>query len=174
MEVGPPSTECGAANNGEVQIMVAGELVISNRDLLCSSSAYFQAMFNSNMKESVSNVVKLQDVPVSIMRLLVDSAHSGHADLTDNNASEVLVYANMLQFEQVIKQVTDYLLQRINEDNCLLMLSMSDTHGVNELYNRAKAYTLWYFEVITQQSDFLELSSELLLDLLQCDTIKVK
>lgn len=71
-------------------------------------------------------------------------------------------------------QCRDYLVKKINAENCVRMLSIGDLFSCSELQQSAKRMVEHKFPVVYRQEAFLQLSHELLIDILSSDNLNVE
>ena len=156
-----------------VTIVVDGEDFEWDKCLLRGSSAYFDAMFSCDMKESKQESVTLQDVSGDTFRMLHIFAKGGSLPVQQDNVLQILATASMLQFQSAIEECTSYLFTRLCEKNCLGVMQIADLHGLSTLYTKARRIALWEFNGVSESQEFLELSSSVLKDYLQDSMLNV-
>lgn len=76
--------------------------------------------------------------------------------------------------EDVLLQCRDYLVKKINAENCVRMLSIGDLFSCSELKQSAKRMLEHKFPLVYRQEAFLQLSHELLIDVLSSDNLNVE
>lgn len=74
----------------------------------------------------------------------------------------------------MLLQCRDYLVKKIHADNCVRMLSIGDLFSCVELKQSAKRMVEHKFPVVYRQEAFLQLSHELLVDVLCSDNLNVE
>lgn len=79
-----------------------------------------------------------------------------------------------VQVEDVLLQCRDYLVKKINAENCVRMLSIGDLFSCSELKQSAKRMVEHKFPMVYRQEAFLQLSHELLIDVLSSDNLNVE
>lgn len=80
----------------------------------------------------------------------------------------------VLQVDDVLLRCRDYLVKKINAENCVRMLSIGDLFSSCELKQSAKRMVEHKFPVVYRQEAFLQLSHELLVDVLSSDNLNVE
>uniref|UniRef100_A0A3Q2NVH9 Kelch repeat and BTB (POZ) domain containing 2 n=1 Tax=Fundulus heteroclitus TaxID=8078 RepID=A0A3Q2NVH9_FUNHE len=85
-----------------------------------------------------------------------------------------IVRTGLLQVEDVLLQCRDYLVKKINAENCVRMLSIGDLFSCSELKQSAKRMVEHKFPRVYRQEAFLQLSHELLVDILSSDNLNVE
>ena len=97
--------ESGA--HSDTTIMVGAKTFHCHRVILCAISPYFDAMFSSGMKESVSGVVKIEGTESNVFEAILEYIYKGSDTVTDENAESILKAACLLQMECLqVKAIT--------------------------------------------------------------------
>ncbi|XP_033742272.1 kelch-like protein 30 [Pecten maximus] len=158
--------EGNPSENTNLTLIVGGEEMTCSRDKLSSNSDYFKAMFDSNMKESTSDCISLEQVDPEAMRIILDFLVTGRLDLTQDNVHIVTETACMFQIKLVIDLCCELMDDLLNDDNCLAILSLTHTFALEELFQKAKRHCLWYFSEIVPTSNFVDIDVDLLYEIL--------
>lgn len=154
----------------------------------------------SGLSESKQTHVHLKNVDATTLQIIITYAYTGNLALSDStveplyetacflqvcccvtrrNASLSAAVADKtpllcLQVEDVLLQCRDYLVKKINAENCVRMLSIGDLFSCSELKQSAKRMVEHKFPVVYRQEAFLQLSHELLVDVLSSDNLNVE
>ena len=88
-----------------VTLIMGSHTLECNKDILVNGSDYFRAMFNSNMMETKTHEVMLNDQDVTIMRSLINCLSTGELDINDN-IEELTAASVRFQVESVILILT--------------------------------------------------------------------
>lgn len=164
-----------AINSGEgLTLIVGGEEMVCSREKLSSTSDYFKAMFDSNMKESTSDCIVLEQVDPYAMKIILEYLVTGRLDLTQENVHIVTETACMFQIKVVMDLCCEMMDDLLNDDNCLAILSLTHTFALEELYLKAKRHCLWYFSDVVQTSNLVDLDVNLLCEILSDRKLVVK
>ncbi|XP_060065299.1 kelch-like protein 28 [Ylistrum balloti] len=158
--------EGNCLDHTDLTLIVGGEKMACSRDKLSRTSDYFKAMFDSNMKESTSNCISLEQVDPEAMRIILDFLVTGRLDLTQENVHIVTEAACMFQIKLVINQCCELMEDLLNDDNCLAILSLAHTFALEELFLKAKRHSLWYFSDVVHTSNFVDIDIHLLCQIL--------
>lgn len=89
-------------------------------------------------------------------------------------SSSLSPLSRSLQVDDVLLRCRDYLVKKINAENCVRMLSIGDLFSCSELKQSAKRMVEHKFPVVYRQEAFLQLSHELLVDVLSSDNLNVE
>ncbi|KAJ8276891.1 hypothetical protein GJAV_G00069050 [Gymnothorax javanicus] len=142
--------------------------------VLATCSSYFRAMFMSGLSESTQTHVHLRNVDPATLQIIITYAYTGNLAISDSTVEPLYETACFLQVEDVLLQCRDYLVKKISADNCVRMLSIGDMFSCTELKQSAKRMVEHKFPAVYRQEAFLQLSHDLLLDLLSSDNLNVE
>jgi len=96
---------------------------------LASSSPVFKAMFNTQMKEKISNEVHIDDVKPDVMAVLLQFLYTGKVSNFDKFAMDLFIAADKYQIESLKKLCERELVKSIGIENCFSLLIMGDTYS---------------------------------------------
>jgi len=96
---------------------------------LASSSPVFKAMFNTQMKEKISNEVHIDDVKPDVMAVLLQFLYTGKVSNFDKFAMDLFIAADKYQIESLKKLCETKLVMSIGIENCFSLLIMGDTYS---------------------------------------------
>ena len=131
-----------------------GEEFSVHRLVLASVSAYFRAMFLTDMKESHETNITIRGVESQAMRCLIDFAYTSSLRITFSNIHSLLSAASLLQFLTVENACYDFLRNSINVNNSLEIWNLADLHGCTELLELAENFIRANFVAILKLADF--------------------
>ncbi|XP_056289539.1 kelch repeat and BTB domain-containing protein 2 [Pseudoliparis swirei] len=158
----------------DVVLLVEDAEFPCHKMVLATCSSYFRAMFMSGLSESTQTHVHLRNVDPATLQIIIAYAYSGNLALSDSTVEPLYETACFLQVEDVLLRCRDYLVKKINAENCVRMLSIGDLFSCRELQQSAKRMVEHKFPMVYRQEAFLQLSHELLVDLLSSDNLNVE
>ncbi|XP_063062606.1 kelch repeat and BTB domain-containing protein 2 [Engraulis encrasicolus] len=158
----------------DITLLVEDNEFPCHKMVLATCSSYFRAMFMSGLSESKQTHVHLRNVDPGTLQTIITYAYTGNLAINDSTVEPLYETACFLQVEDVLLQCRDYLVKKINADNCVRMLSIGDMFSCTELKQSAKRMVEHKFPVVYRQEAFLQLSHELLLDVLSSDNLNVE
>ncbi|KAM9553340.1 kelch repeat and BTB domain-containing protein 2-like [Salvelinus alpinus] len=158
----------------DVVLLVEDHEFPCHKMVLATCSSYFRAMFMSGLSESKQSHVQLRNVNPATLQMIITYAYTGNLAINDNTVEPLYETACFLQVEDVLLQCRDYLVKKIHADNCVRMLSIGDLFSCVELKQSAKRMVEHKFSVVYRQEAFLQLSHELLVDVLSSDNLNVE
>ncbi|KAL4657164.1 kelch repeat and BTB domain-containing protein 2 [Arapaima gigas] len=158
----------------DVVLVVEDAEIPCHKMVLATCSSYFRAMFTSGLSESKQSHIHLQNMDPATLRIIITYAYTGNLAITDSTVEPLYETACFLQVEDVLLRCREYLVKKINVDNCVRMLSIGDLFCCAELKQSAKRMVEHKFAAVYRQEAFLQLSHELLVDVLSSDNLNVE
>uniref|UniRef100_A0A8C9TR98 Kelch repeat and BTB (POZ) domain containing 2 n=1 Tax=Scleropages formosus TaxID=113540 RepID=A0A8C9TR98_SCLFO len=158
----------------DVVLMVEDAEIPFHKTVLATCSSYFRAMFMSGLSESKQSHIHLQNVDSATLHMIITYAYAGNLAITDSMVEPLYEIACFLQVDDVLLRCREYLVKKINTDNCVRMLSIGDLFGCAKLKQSAKRMIEHKFPSVYRQKAFLQLSHELLVDVLSSDNLNVE
>ena len=71
----------------------------AHRIVLCAGSPFFYNALNSDMKEKKEGVIRLENTSKAVMEELLEYLYTGHVDVTQRNAFDLLEIADFSSFQ---------------------------------------------------------------------------
>ncbi|MGH0175411.1 UNVERIFIED_CONTAM: hypothetical protein FKN15_070082 [Acipenser sinensis] len=158
----------------DVVLIVEGTEFPCHKMVLATCSSYFRAMFMSGLSESKQTHIHMRNVDPVTLQIIITYAYTGNLAINDSTVEPLYETACFLQVEDVLLRCRDYLVKKINAENCVRMLSFGDLFSCNELKQSAKQMVEHKFAVVYRHEAFLQLSHELLIDVLCSDNLNVE
>jgi len=146
----------------------------AHRIVLSSLSAYFSAMFASEMAEKRQDRVTINGVEVGMLQLIVDYAYTAEINITKSNVQSLLSAANLLQVIPVREACCRFMLRHMDESNVIGVHCFAEAHDCNDLAVKAKDFILDSFLHVCKQEEFLELNEEKLIEIFANNDIYVE
>lgn len=146
----------------------------AHRAVLASCSPYFFAMFCGDMKETGRPSVTIHDVPRHIMEAVLNYYYTATIQINEENVQELLPAACLLQLVWVKEVCCEFLKQQLCSTNCLGVRSFADAHACSELREASSTYAQQNYLDVQDSEEFLELSSQELVGLLQSEELNVQ
>ena len=157
----------------DVVLVADGDRLPAHRVILASISPYFCAMFTGEMAESRKKEIVLNGVDPCVLKSLVDYAYTACIELTDGNVEDLLSAASALQFDEVKEVASQFLLRRLDAENCLGIKRFAEVHGCERLHSAAEAYATHRFTDVREREEFLGLSLQEVADFLSSDRLNI-
>ncbi|XP_078606382.1 kelch repeat and BTB domain-containing protein 8-like isoform X1 [Branchiostoma floridae x Branchiostoma japonicum] len=161
--------------NGEfvdVVVKVEGKEFRCHRAVL-ASMPFFRTMLSSNFTESRSGVVQLHDVNPDSFSKILDFLYHGKLCITKDDVESLVQAAHMLQLEKVLDYCKTFMVECLSPSNCLGVMHLAGSLDMTTLKREARYEALSRFAEVVQTEEFLCLSAEVLLYLLEDDELHV-
>ncbi|TRY59364.1 hypothetical protein DNTS_033168 [Danionella cerebrum] len=125
-----------AFKNSMVRLRIGESAFTVDRVLLEKHCDYFQALFQSGMKECLQDEICLKAPSAQGFFVAFRVMHGEKPTLNSNEIVDAIECAAFLQIESL----SDHLTNIINSDNCLLMYHTAATFGLLKLFKSAAAF----------------------------------
>ncbi|XP_046864948.1 LOW QUALITY PROTEIN: kelch-like ECH-associated protein 1B [Xenia sp. Carnegie-2017] len=145
----------------------------AHRIVLAGASRYLQAMFTNGMLESGKTKVDIGDIEPQTMANLLDFVYTGSIELTTNNVQQLCAGATMLHLTSLANSCANFLEAHMDYFNCIGIRAFADHYSCTSLENFAFRYICEHFLDVVQSEEFLQLSKDGLLELIQSNLIQV-
>ncbi|KAM3870188.1 kelch repeat and BTB domain-containing protein 13-like [Diretmus argenteus] len=129
----PPGIVSTAA---KLTVVVGDTRFSEEKSLLVQSCDYFQALFRSGMKECWQEEIHLKCLRARGFLIALAVLRGGRPILDGDEIVEAIECAAFLQ----VAQLTRYLIDLTDSDNCLLMYHTAATFGLTDLYHAAAIF----------------------------------
>ena len=105
--------------------------------MLTARSKVFNSMFQSNMKESQTNIVVIEDLKPSVVAEMLHYIHTGKVPKIDENAQGLLAAADRYQLEDLKRSCEENLISTLKDQNMFNILILSDVYSATKLRKKA-------------------------------------
>lgn len=141
----------------DIVLIVDSKRIPAHKLVLSSTSEYFHAMFNNNLRESSQSEIELTDIDPDALEELIKYIYSGNIEIREDNVEKILLTANILQLTTVLTAACDFLKNQLHPSNCLGIQNFADIQGCVDLQRIAYAYCMEHFSEVTRNREFLQL-----------------
>ena len=146
----------------------------AHRLVLSCASNYFEVMFASNLKEASQTEIELPRTEVFVMESLIKFAYTGQLDITNQNIEQITRGADFFGMPKLLEKCVQYIIQRIDYNNCVEVLALADHLSKDNLKQPAKKYFIDNFEGISTKSlDIFALSTPLVLEIIADNSVAI-
>ena len=146
----------------------------AHRNVLCAASPFFYNALNTEMKEKKEGVIRLKDTSKALMEEVLEYLYTGHADVNDKNAYELMAVADYILIPSLKYVCSKYIQQTLSISTCLMAYYSSVKYQCAELKQEARSFILANFMAVTETEDFLNLSLDQVEEWISSDDIVVK
>lgn len=158
----------------DVVLLVEDREFPCHRATLCASSHYFRTMFTGKLCESRQTAVRLQEVSAVAIEHLLDYIYEGRVRLQEESVERIFYAAHLLDVPALSRACVDFLEQRVCPSNCLGLMDFAELYSVEPLLKRCQSMLYQDFDMVSKQEEFLELSLNRVLELLESDKLQVQ
>ena len=146
----------------------------AHRIVLCAASPFFYSAFNSDMKESKEGLIRLEDTSKIAIEELLDYLYTGHVDVTQHNAFDLLRIADFLVIPSLKEVSSKFMIQALSSSNCLMAYYSAVNYRCIELQEKARDFICANFASVVGHEDFLNLTINEVGEWISSDEIKVR
>lgn len=151
-----------------------GAVFSAHKDILSTTSPYFDAMFHSNMVEKVQAIINIQCVTSQALKQVIRYAYSAkNSILLADELYDLVIAANMLCVRDIEAQCLDFLSRNMEIENCLDILTVAEMVCCEDLYMLSLNFMRDNFRQFLRQPTFQYLPPQYLELLLSNDCLDV-
>ncbi|XP_058301012.1 kelch-like protein 10 isoform X2 [Hylobates moloch] len=159
----------------DVVIKVNGFEFSAHKNILCSCSSYFRALFTSGWNNTEKKVYNIPGISPDMMKLIIEYAYTRTVPITPDNVEKLLAAADQFNIMGIVRGCCEFLKSELCLDNCIGICKFTDYYYCPELRQKAYMFILHNFEEMVKVSEeFLELSVTELKDIIEKDELNVK
>ncbi|XP_010159093.1 PREDICTED: kelch-like protein 10 [Eurypyga helias] len=159
----------------DVIISVDGIEFNAHKNVLCSCSHYFWALFISNWNTAEKIVYKIPGTSPEIMRLIIEYAYTQTVLVTAENAEKLLSAADQFSIMGIVRLCCEFLKSEMCFENCIGIYRLTDYYHCPELREAAYVFILHHFvEIVKVSAEFLDLSANELMNIIEKDELNVQ
>jgi len=123
------------------------------------------------MKDSNSEEVFLQDVDADTLVSLLEFIYTASISISAGNVQSMFIAAQRYQMDLLCSDCETFMIRQLSRDNSLSAFLFAKQFSALKLAKLAKRHVLKEFKFISQQIEFLELPSYILIELLASYTL---
>ena len=146
----------------------------AHRVVLCAASPFFYSALNNDMKESKEGLIRLEDTSKIAIEQLLDYLYTGHVDVTEHNAFDLLKIADFLVIPSLKEVSSKVIIQTLSSSNCLMVYYLAVNYRCIELQEKARDFIYANFTRVVEHEDFLNLTVSEVEEWISSDEIKVR
>lgn len=130
-------------------------------------------MFTSGLTESSQREVRIVGVESESMHLVLDYAYTSRVTLSESNVQALFTAASIFQIPALQDQCAQFMVSRLDPQNCIGVYIFADAYGHQELAERSQDYIRKKFLCVVGEQEFLQLTKEQLVGILNSDDLNV-
>ena len=146
----------------------------AHRVVLCAGSPFFYSALNNDMKESKEGLIRLEDMSKVAIEELLDYLYTGHVDVTQHNAFDLLKIADFLVIPSLKEVSSNFIIQSLSSSNCFMAYYLAVNYRCFELQEKARDFIYANFTRVVEHEDFLNLTINEVEEWISSDEIRVR
>ena len=146
----------------------------AHRVVLCAASPFFYSALNNDMKESKEGLIRLEDTSKVAIEELLDYLYTGHVNVTQHNAFDLLKIADFLVIPSLKEVSSKFIIQSLSSSNCLMAYYLAVNYRCFELQEKARDFIYANFTRVVEHEDFLNLTINEVEEWISSDEIRVR
>ena len=146
----------------------------AHRVVLCAGSPFFYSALNNDMKESKEGLIRLEDMSKVAIEELLDYLYTGHIDVTQHNAFDLLKIADFLVIPSLKEVSSKFIIQSLSSSNCFMAYYLAVNYRCFELQEKARDFIYANFTRVVEHEDFLNLTINEVEEWISSDEISVR
>ena len=157
----------------DTTVRAEGHDFAAHKCVLSAASAYFRALFTSQMKETKNNMVELQKAKWTTVSDVIQFIYTGKVSIDSSNAQDLAMIADYLIIPSLKTKASIFLQGSINASNCLALESFACQYNCESLQQAAVTFKCEKFVAVTKTEDFRTCGVEKVKELICMDDINV-
>ena len=145
----------------------------AHRNILSAASPFFYKALNSNMKEEIEGVIRLEETSKAIMEGVLDYIYTGYVSVSEENVYELFAKADYFDLPALKSFLSNFILENLSLSNCVVAYYFASKYQWEQLMRGTRAYILLNFLSVAETDDFLDLSCEQVKEWISSDEIIV-
>ncbi|XP_009988434.1 PREDICTED: kelch-like protein 10 [Tauraco erythrolophus] len=159
----------------DVIINVDGNEFKAHKNILCSCSQYFRALFTSSWNNAEKIVYNIPGTSPKIMKLIIEYAYTRTIPVTADNVESLLIAADQFNIMGIIRLCCEFLKSQLCLENCIGICRFTDHYHCPDLREAAFEFIFHHFGEMTRAStEFLDLSIDELVYIIEKDELNVR
>ena len=145
----------------------------AHRNILSAASPYFYKALNSNMKEKIEGVIRLEETSKSIMEGVLDYIYTGYVSVSEDNVYELFAKADYFDLPALKSFLSNFILENLSLSNCVVAYYFASKYQWEQLMKGTRNYIQSNFLSVAETEGFLDLSCEQVKEWISSDEIIV-
>ena len=121
----------------DLYIIVEDDIIPVHRSVLCDSSSYFQAMMESNMRESLKGIAQIHHIRADVVQTAINYLYGAaiHVDMKD--IIDFVDIVELWDLADVKSKLQEYINNNMGRtlqtDNCIRWYAFADSYNMNSV-----------------------------------------
>ncbi|XP_076009955.1 kelch-like protein 10 [Genypterus blacodes] len=153
-------------------IRVQNEDFHVHRIILSGCSEYFRSLFT--LSHPADQVYQINQMSPEIMQVIVEFAYMGSEEVNQQNVEELYIACDFFKVTGLMDACLRFMGEHLSKENCIDIWQLTETFICPTLNNDAFHFILQHFTEVCASSEFLKLSVQQLLKLIETDQLLVR
>ncbi|XP_023932776.1 gigaxonin-like [Lingula anatina] len=149
-------------------VVIKGRKIAVQKNVLAAASPYFRAVYSY---QQLGTAVDINEMDPEIFEQILDYIYTSVIMMDEENIQDILQAADILLMADLKDLCCDYLEQCISVQNVLGVQEFAERFSCPRVYHAATLFLDEHFSQIIDGEEFLQLSAEKTMKLLQRDSI---
>ncbi|XP_043911367.1 kelch-like protein 10 [Protopterus annectens] len=159
----------------DVIIKVDGQEFKAHKNIMCSCSSYFRALFAGAWSNAEKRIYNIPGVSPEMMNVIIEYAYTRTVSVTADNVVQLLATAVHFSVTGIVKACCNFLESQLCSENCIGIWKLVDCYYCPELKYKVQLFILHHFEEMVKLSEeFLLLPASKFGDIIEKDELNVK
>ena len=145
----------------------------AHRNILSAASPFFYKALNSDMKEKIEGVIRLEETSKAIMEGVLDYIYTGYVSVSEDNVYEVFAKADYFDLPALKSFSSNFIVENLSLSNCVVAHYFASKYHWEQLMKGTRGYIQSNFLSVAETDDFLDLSCEQVKEWISSDEIIV-
>ncbi|KAJ8675307.1 hypothetical protein QAD02_011093 [Eretmocerus hayati] len=137
----------------DVKITVGDRIIHAHKVLICNYEV-FAAMFEHGTKESIENVISIDDIKFEVMLELIRFIYTGQVHKMEKIVKDLLIAADKYNISELKDQCGKYLCRTLSVYNVLELMSFASVYHERELEKVTMAFFITHRKDVRKLDDF--------------------
>ncbi|XP_068683052.1 kelch-like protein 3 [Montipora foliosa] len=160
----------------DVTVAVKGEEFKAHKIVLAAASPFFLSLFETNMRESNENLVKieLEETAAFIMGDVLKYIYTGCVSVIEETAHNLIATADYLLLPGLKTLACEFVMSNVTSEGCLFNYLFADKYQCPELKKKSCEMMKLNFSVVMETEDFLKLDVDQVMEWVSSDDVIVR
>ncbi|XP_076813583.1 kelch-like protein 12 isoform X2 [Clavelina lepadiformis] len=157
----------------DVILLVQGKEFPAHRNVLAACSVYFDTMFSSQMKERHEKTIPMEGITSYAMEKILKFIYTQDISVTSKDIKETLPAAHLMQIEELLDVLSNYIANHINSSNCFSFREIGKLYSLKDVVESADFDISYDFDEVYKLTGFCQLPLFDVVSIIASDSLNV-
>jgi len=158
---------CGGKTDPDVVFKVEDQEFPANKLILSYRSSYFKNAFSSNMVESRSDVIEINNVRPKVFKALLQHIYLEDFEIEDDILEDLFKLSNEYNMKKLSMDCQKKLLKKITAENVINYVLFAEKYGAEKLRKACIFFIARNYEQVFKSPNLKELDGEILIEIIK-------